>query len=153
MIQEDYVSFETAKLLKEKGFNEECYCYYKVLCGHYIIAHYSNAITNSDLNESYAKIEFGTVPTAQMVLKWLREVYGILMVVDYEYEFTDKSYHYKIYILTENGAPVKRISYVGDNNPHEHIVEYRDYVLSYHDYATYEEACEAGIKYCLENLI
>ena len=28
MITEDYVSFETAKLLKEKGFNEWCYkCY------------------------------------------------------------------------------------------------------------------------------
>ena len=27
-ITEDYVSFETAKLLKEKGFNEKCkYCY------------------------------------------------------------------------------------------------------------------------------
>ena len=28
MIQEDYVSFETAKLLKEKGFDEECQKYY-----------------------------------------------------------------------------------------------------------------------------
>ena len=28
MITEDYVSFETAKLLKEKGFNESCYTYY-----------------------------------------------------------------------------------------------------------------------------
>ena len=25
-IQEDYVNFETAKLLKEKGFDEYCFC-------------------------------------------------------------------------------------------------------------------------------
>ena len=28
MIQEDYVSFETAKLLKEKGFDGECFAAY-----------------------------------------------------------------------------------------------------------------------------
>ena len=28
MIQEDYVSFETAKLLKEKSFDESCHAYY-----------------------------------------------------------------------------------------------------------------------------
>ncbi len=28
MITEDYVSFETAKLLKEKGFDDECQKYY-----------------------------------------------------------------------------------------------------------------------------
>ena len=27
-ITEDYVSFETAKLLKNKGFNEECFALY-----------------------------------------------------------------------------------------------------------------------------
>jgi len=29
MITEDYVSFETAKLLKEKGFDEECYRFWQ----------------------------------------------------------------------------------------------------------------------------
>lgn len=49
MIEEDYVSFETAKLLKEKGFDEECQKYYgdyKYPC-----------------------------PTLQMAVKWLREVH------------------------------------------------------------------------------
>lgn len=51
MIVEDYVSFETAKLLKEKGFNGECQTFYgdyKYLC-----------------------------PTLQMTMKWLREVHNI----------------------------------------------------------------------------
>ena len=29
MITEDYVSFKTAKLLKEKGFDEECWYWYE----------------------------------------------------------------------------------------------------------------------------
>lgn len=31
MITEDFVSFETARLLKEKGFNEKVICYYNVV--------------------------------------------------------------------------------------------------------------------------
>ena len=30
-LTEDYVSFETAKLLKEKGFDEPCFAYYSEL--------------------------------------------------------------------------------------------------------------------------
>lgn len=30
MITEEYVSFETAKLLKEKGFNAKCFDFYEV---------------------------------------------------------------------------------------------------------------------------
>jgi hypothetical protein len=31
MIAEDYISFETAKLLKEKGFDEATHQYYKTI--------------------------------------------------------------------------------------------------------------------------
>lgn len=51
MITEDYVSFEIAKLLKEKGFDSECQQYY----GDY---------------------EY-PCPTLQMAMKWLREIHRI----------------------------------------------------------------------------
>lgn len=93
----------------------------------------------------------------QMVMKWLREVHNIVLVVDYEYECTDTSYYYKIYRLGEYGKPesvaVTGVSYDEDNNPTEHIVGFRDYSRGRYEYATYEEACEVAIKYCLENLI
>ena len=54
MITEDYVSFETAKLLKEKGFNND---YPKLDCTQH-------------------------VPTLQMVMKWLREIHGYAIVVE-----------------------------------------------------------------------
>lgn len=39
-----------------------------------------------------------------------------------------------------------------DNNPTTHLAGWRDYERSCSDYGTYEEACEAGIKYALEKL-
>ena len=135
MITEDYVSFETAKLMKEKGFNER---------------------TNMPHIDDYQRLVC-YIPTLQMAMKWLEEVHHILVIPDYIYECTDTSWVYKIYRLGENGKPercvVKGVSYDDGNNPTEHIIGYRDYELSYKDYAKKEEAIEAAIKYCLENLI
>jgi hypothetical protein len=73
-ITEDYVSFETAKLLKEKGFNEKSRYYYrdhdKALVSVSLMCGYS-VIRNKDLIDDYA------VPTQQMAMKWLREVHNI----------------------------------------------------------------------------
>lgn len=131
MITEDYVSFETAKLLKEKGFDEEC-------------------------QEYYGDYEY-PCPTHQMATKWVQETFNIIIIPNYEYECDAIPWCYKIFKLGENGKPervvVKGVSYDKDNNPTEHIVGYRDYERSYEDYSTKEEAIEEGIKYCLENLI
>ena len=66
MITEDYVSFEVAKLLKEKGFKSD------------------NCHTAYDENGSffwygdYSKDRKGIMdaPTLQMAMKWLREVHN-----------------------------------------------------------------------------
>ena len=147
MITEDYVSFETAKLLKEKGFENDAISCINVFKGH--IYKIQDRIINVD--------DDVTIPTTQMTIKWLEETYHILVVVDYIYEFTDTSWVYKIYRLGENGEPercaVKGVSYDENNNPTEHIVGYRDYDVSYKDYATRKEAEDEGIRYVLENLI
>ena len=91
-------------------------------------------------------------------MKWLREVHNIIIAIDYDYEFTSDSYCFKIYRLGENGKPercaVKGEHYDKETNKMvEDIVGYRDYERSCDEYVTYEQACEAAIKYCLENLI
>ena len=154
MITEDFVSFETAKLLKEKGFN------WKV---HYVYHSYKQPFFHRNLKdfngEEYKnlKYEWCSAPTLQMAMKWLRKVYNFLLVVDYEWECDTTPYYFKVYRLGENGKPervaVKGVSYDKDYNPKEYIVGYRDWERSYGDYSTYEQACEAAIKYCLENLI
>ena len=65
MITEDYVSFETAKLLKERGFDE--YCGYYDQTGEYWGYHTFNH--NGD--------EYVSAPTLQMAMKWLREIYSL----------------------------------------------------------------------------
>ena len=85
MITEDYVSFETAKLLKDKGFNEEtAYAYSNngelLRLNHFGI----KDLTNTDCN-GYDTWQFPiegvtsiiSAPTLQMATKWLREVHGI----------------------------------------------------------------------------
>lgn len=148
MITEDYVSFETAKLLKEKGFKPP-HDYRKWLPNMYT--------DNDEIKWSVWSDDWYPRITLQMATKWLREVHNILLVVDYEYECDTTPYYFKIYRLGENGKPervtIKGVSYDKDNNAIEHIVGYRDWERSYGDYSTYEVACEASIKYCLENLI
>lgn len=127
-ITEDYVSFETALLLKKKGFEQVgCQKQYN---------------TQGDLCVGYC---YGPVaPTLQMAMKWLREVHNIYTEIclyktnkdDIEPKKSRKAPYYTFSIwdtVTGNNVD-KRFTndFIGD---------------------TYEQACEAAIKYCLENLI
>ena len=127
MITEDYISFETAKLLKEKGFNEKCRRMFRVSKNSSPKFYDSSEwITNEDLCDLYQNCEFATIPTLQMAMKWLREVYKIDMWV----ECHNSNRRYKGYIHSEQRG---------------------DEALFYEN--SYEQACESAIRYALENLI
>ena len=132
MTTEDYVSFETAKLLKEKG-----YC------------NISNTLYNKNgefirydvglNNKGYSSIlgEFYECPTIQMAMKWLREIYKLEVRSTYDYD---------------------KDSWWGNINPmfeetDENSDTYQKALGFDYQGKSYEEACEAAIKYCLENLI
>ena len=68
MITEDYVSFEVAKLLKEKGMNKSCF------------NHYVQKNNNDGTSEAVA------VCTLQMAMKWLREVHNLCIEPYYVYD-------------------------------------------------------------------
>lgn len=128
-LYEDYVSFEVAKLLKEKGFDEKCRTYYKVFPESRIAAIYHSSenrgVSEDDPNEILC-------PTLQMAMKWLREVHNLVILVEFStFEFNkERPFMWSISYQKVDG----------------------DYIAgTYHP--TYEEACEAAIKYCLENLI
>jgi hypothetical protein len=128
-ITEDYVSFETAKLLKEKGFDEPCYMAYVPTNRKHIMRNDAGHSNSMHPDDYYA------VPTLQMAMKWLREVYN-LFVFPFPQMNTNK-FWVEIYQLS-------------DNQEWENL--YCE-SIDLQDYSTYEEACEAAIKYCLENLI
>ena len=122
MITEDYISFETAKLLKEKGFAEPIgTAYWKN--GEEIGL--SNPV--DELAQQSHNIIFR--PTLQMAMKWLREVHNwhfyIRITSDSKYCFVFQRTNGNYYTSSEFDAK----------------------------YDTYEQACNAAIKYCLENLI
>lgn len=121
MITEDYVSFETAKLLKEKGFNWECISYY--------VVDEPNYVKYSFLEETNSTWESRccSAPTIQMAMKWLREVHNIAIETEWEHLWY-------AYIKPMTSKPSEEDYYQCESSK-------------------YEEACEAAIRYCLENLI
>lgn len=133
---EDYVSFETAKLLKEKGFENVCHAVYDK---DGIFINLLQFVGNSNfkgVNEE--KISFA--PTLQMAMKWLRKVHNIHI----EVRITNHSLSSLInvpryYWIIFNAKEVK---WMDESTAHKPM-----------SYETVEEACEAAIKYCLENLI
>ena len=124
MIKEDYVSFETSKLLKEKWFDQNCATYY--LDGQ-VWRHYHGEVIPKD-KQIYA------APTQAMVMKWLREVHNIHIVI---HPYTDIEGHNWSFIL--------------DKFAYDCWQELGIYITD--SWNTYEETCEAAIKYTLENLI
>ena len=88
----------------------------------------------------------------------LRKENNIVVVIDYDYEYTDTSYFYKIYKLEVSGKPIPNAVYgyaydEGTGAKSKKLIGWQDYKESKRRYATWEEACEAAIKYSLENLI
>lgn len=137
-IEEDYVSFEVAKLLKEKGFQAKC-----TACYHNDQSHTFKLISgrinycNPKFNK-YKMIPPYNAPTLQMAMKWLREIHNCIITIDYDsYENADDS-----------GVTIGySFSLQKKENPSEY-----EYI---HDWAydTYEEAVDAAIRRTLENII
>lgn len=127
MITEDYVSFEVARLLKDKGFDQNCATYY--LDGQVWRHCHGEVIPKS--KQIYA------APTQSVAMKWLREVHKIYIDINIHIILAQwAGYDINIYATnTKDCLLDKVISYKGSK------------------YTSYEQACEAAIKYCLENLI
>ena len=138
MIQEAYCSYEVAKLLKEKGFNE--------LCGRYYSSQFNEMRTVGDIcmmswNSISDEYEYISIPTHQMAMAWLREKHNlyiginievgdIQMLPSYDFEETVLGYTFVIY------DKETLIWVFKDKTPR-----------------SYEDAVEAAIKYALKNLI
>ena len=125
MITEDYCDFETAKLLKDKGFDEPCYaCYIEDE-----ISYYDYCSANHELIE-----EVVAAPTLQMAMKWLREVHSIEVHISLSALNSDGSREYMFDVFFTNER-------------------YLEPSKTKAGFGCYEEAARAAIKYCLENLM
>ena len=141
MAKEQYVTYETAKLLKEKEFDWKCNRYYlerasdnePLLCPGSIMygEDYNKRLQRDDLsvhiNVSSGKI---SAPTQQMAMRWLREEKGIHI---YPIPVTGFNYIVTVYAEQGNEAPNR--------------------ILLGNRYNAYEDAVEAALEYALRNLI
>lgn len=136
MITEDYVSFETAKLLKEKGFDADIDLWYNSDGEIFHLYHYDYNAT-----KYFACVQ---CPTLQMVMKWLREVYNLVICPEIGNE-NDKG-------NTDYYNPDRWWWFFDITNEKGVVIDAEsDFILN--EYSSYEEACEAAINYCLKNLI
>lgn len=123
-VTEDYCSFEVAKLLKEKGF-DECTCgfYYDNSAKAFLIS------TPSYHNKSINVI---AAPTHQMAMRWLRLEKSIAIIPIISSVLDNEKFLWNVEITVAETNETYNQGWV---------------------YEIYEQACEAAIKYCLTNLI
>lgn len=134
LITEDYCSFEVAKLLKEKGFEQH-------KCQH---SYDSKGVFKwSDILDPYEC----SAPTHQMAMKWLREVNQLHISVDVS----------PIYgkIKDEKGRNTCGLLFwhymaSGEWMNDKYNAQQKAFVVSE---KSYKQAVEAALKYSLENLI
>jgi hypothetical protein len=124
MITEDFVSFETAKLMKEKGFDIYVSSFYDV-DGEFSR---KEADWNWNIGSRYS------APTLQMAAKWLREVHHCVICI------TPLTFYC--------GEIVSKWGYCIWADDNTEVDEESSPRLE-----SYEEAAESAIKYCLEKLI
>lgn len=140
MITEDFVSFESAKLLKEKGF-DAVKCQNSPHFSYNIDGQFSGPSWDSKYN----------APTLQMAMKWLRTIHNIDIETPTEVGILGTKVYVPMISIYKNRkdapeklAQVKFGIYYKDDKGGVSALKY---------YKTKEEACEAAIRYCLEYLL
>lgn len=134
-MNEDFVPFELAVKLKEKGFREECLCHY---IDKDLVYNIESPIVNNQLwfcHNKYDNIwhrDNVDAPTISQVLKWLRE---------------EKKLHIEVMFIRPLHNRVKY--YITDTDGSRG--DFMDVSDEY--YETWEQAALAGIEYVLDNLI
>lgn len=143
-MKKEFVTFEIAKKLKEKGFNEKCLAYYDVddNVGLLYNTQYSDDIIPCQYTDLLASHNLGDgrlpddseycvdAPFISQVLKWLRNEKKIFINVDVR---TNLEWYYEVWNIN------KKLSVLGN--------------VDFNKSESYEEAALAGIEYALDNLI
>jgi len=137
---ENYVSFETAKLLKDNGFDWSCRARYGS-AGSFCYEKYPIEASGCEMHNCIL------CPTLQMAKKWLEEVHNLFITIEIKGDPRKEDFiYYKWSVAKFCCVKIERIDN-GLNTP-------EDYWLAPEEEDEKPEyACEAAIKYCLENLI
>jgi hypothetical protein len=146
-MKDELISYETAKLAKEKGFDEECKYYYDTEKELDDFSYYAGNGTGFDQNSTCKendyynhKIDF-VVPTQSLLQRWLREKHKLHLSVSYSVDHNKYSvngydeYHWNE-LKKRNPRSEGRFPYPYRSN----------FIENKWIYNTYEEALEVGLQ-------
>lgn len=125
MIEESYVSFDTAKLLKEAGFNVP-------ICKHYTRSKATWTTAVPEIIDDSKDCTWFPCPTQALAARWLRELHHYAICVWFSKDHEKWFYAH------------------GDM---DNIAFDTDYNISEFIFDSYEEALEVGIVQVLERII
>lgn len=135
MIQEDYVSLETAKLLKTKGFNEEC-----------DNAYFNGTLVDYTMFGFCIGDELLSSPTHQMTLKWLREEHEcpIEILWHWDADNQQEEWYFQHHMELKPVAPVEY--YDTYEEATEAAIKYCLNLIDTDSNLSYDELCEKAEK-------
>jgi hypothetical protein len=122
-IEEELISFETAKLAKEKGFNEKVVKQYDKHKYKHRVSRSIDCVIGPYEELLLAEVECFAAPTQSLLQRWLREKHNIFIWVTYKYPITN---------------PLQ----------YKYILMYKD--SSEKCFNSYEEALEKGLQEALK---
>lgn len=125
-MKDELISFETAKLAKEKGFHERVIYYYidSTKCVDRIAPG-----AHSHLHVSNKKEGYHSAPTQSLLQRWLRDVHNLHLEPKLANQESKKSYYYGVYKWEKYRAYIKGTS---------------------KRFNTYEQALEEGLQEALK---
>lgn len=144
MIHDEIVTYEVAKLAKEKGFDCKVYNYYqakKHYCETFRGIELHSVCWKLETDDCYSRYNKGSedivsAPTQSLLQRWLREAKGVQITINYQKGCHEEkpSYDHSIYRFTADFSD-------------------EEFDIFKEGYETYELALEDALKYALENLV
>lgn len=139
-MKEELISFETAKLAKEKGFSEKTMYWHYIEEGNYDPI--NSAIIPTDFNERFG--DRYSLPTQSLLQKWLREEYEIhVYITPYGKRVKEKFEEWSVSMIRE-----LKLSSEENHMNHWDDRKFWDSVT----FKTYELALEKGLQSALKLL-
>ena len=144
-MQEQIITFETAKLVKEKGFNIPVIKYYtpKGYCSE-SEGYQTERLEESNWNNgmgSYPTLSKDvccSAPTQSLLQKWLREVHQLYVEVQVD-QTTYPKFHFEVTRFIGNPKDLSEREWGWESKYHAEYL-----------YRTYEEALEEGLQIALK---
>jgi len=127
-MKEELISFDTAKLAKEKGFNLECRHFFAEYHDGSEIATWCNIEWDINNTEAWKPMFNIKAPTQSLLQRWLREKYGIYVSAQWAKKNMDESLEFYPTVTSPTGIIDIQLSSV----------------------ANYEEAIELGLQEALK---